>query len=120
MREAERHENSLRLCETLVQEEAVLNKVIQVKVEVMCAWTTLKWSKILLALESKREIEKIIEGDFISSIRSTMEPVENIIKSHNMSTRDLYHEAEAVLQRKEALKKNKSIWLEAFDNNYNE
>ncbi len=102
-----------------MHDETVLSKVIQVKVEVLCAWTTLKWSRILLAMENKAEVEKIIENDFISSIRSTMEPVETIIRSHNMSTRDLYHEAESVLQRKEALKKNKSIWLEAFENNYN-
>lgn len=37
-----------------------------------------------------------------------------------MATRDFYHEAELVLQRKEVLKKNKSVWLQAFENNYNQ
>ena len=54
MREADKHECELRLCENVVKEkdkeEALLGKVISVKVEVMCAWMTIKWAKIVLTL----------------------------------------------------------------------
>ena len=48
-----------------------------------------------------------------------MEPVEHIIKCHNtMATRDLYQYGELVLQRKEILKKNKTVWQEAFETKF--
>ena len=38
------------------KEEALLNKVISVKTEVMCAWMTIKWAKIVLTLEGRTPI----------------------------------------------------------------
>ena len=50
-----------------------------------------------------------------------MEPVEYIIKNINsMALKDLHHYGELVLVRKEILKKNKNVWLEAFEANSNQ
>lgn len=49
----------MKLCETLVKdEETIQNKVKSVKVEVICAWMAFKWTKILMALENRPDIEK--------------------------------------------------------------
>ena len=50
MVEAEKHENELRLCMAVVKEENLLTKVKEVKKEVVCAWLSLKWTKILLTI----------------------------------------------------------------------
>ena len=51
VREADKHESSLRLCETVVKKEQnLLGKVTSVKIEVICAWMTIKWAKIALTL----------------------------------------------------------------------
>ena len=116
MKEAEKHEASLHLCQNLVKEETLLSKVIEVKIEVVCAWLTLKWSKIVLALSESSEIERTLEEEFIRSIRETMEPVEHIIRNHSsMGVRDLQQYGERVLAKKEVLKKNKNVWLEAYE-----
>ena len=41
------------------------NKVIQVKVEVVCAWMAFKWAKIVLGMEGKPAIESEFETDFL-------------------------------------------------------
>ena len=76
MREADKHESELRLCETVVKEkdkeESLLGKVISVKVEVMCAWMTIKWAKIVLTLEGCSQIYNSLQEDYVQSIRGTM------------------------------------------------
>ena len=116
MREADKHESSLRLCETVVKEkdkeESLLNRVIDVKVEVMCAWLSLKWAKIMLTLEKRCQIDKALQEDFMSSIRGTMEMVEYIIRNHmSMATKDLQFYGEKVMTQKMEIKKNKKIWI---------
>lgn len=50
MKEKDKHEGTLRVCESLVKDESIQSKVMEVKVEVICAWMTLKWAKIMLAM----------------------------------------------------------------------
>lgn len=43
-------------CESLIQDETLLSRVVQLKTDVMSAWMTFKWTKILLCLDGKGEI----------------------------------------------------------------
>lgn len=56
MKEAERNRNLLMQCESLIQDETLLSRVVQLKTDVMSAWMTFKWTKILLCLDGKSEI----------------------------------------------------------------
>jgi hypothetical protein len=47
-------------CECLIQDETLLGRVVQLKTEVISAWMTIKWTKIVLCLDGKGEIESII------------------------------------------------------------
>ena len=45
----------------VVKEENLLNKVKEVKKEVVCAWLSIKWTKILLTLEEKVQIDNYLQ-----------------------------------------------------------
>ena len=56
MKEAERNRSLLMQCESLIQDETLLSRVVQLKTDVMSAWMTFKWTKMLLCLDGKNEI----------------------------------------------------------------
>jgi hypothetical protein len=90
--------------------------VVQLKTEVVSAWMTFKWTKIVLCLDGKADIDIELEKECIESIRSVMEPVEKIIKNaKNLASKELHIYGEQVLQRKEVLKKNIRTWLDAWE-----
>lgn len=68
-------------CEGLIQDDTLRGRVVQLKTEVVSAWMTFKWTKIVLCLNGKADIEAELQKEYIESIQSVMEPVEIIIKN---------------------------------------
>ena len=62
----------LAKCEAVLPDQMMISRVAQVKCEVLNAWTNIKWSHIILALDGKKEIDPEIEKDYISSIELTI------------------------------------------------
>jgi hypothetical protein len=56
MKEMEKNKALLMQCECLIQDETLLGRVVQLKTDVISAWMTIKWTKIVLCLDNKGEI----------------------------------------------------------------
>ena len=56
MKEREKNKAMLMQCECLIQDETLLGRVVQLKTDVISAWMTIKWTKIVLCLDNKGEI----------------------------------------------------------------
>jgi hypothetical protein len=85
------------------------------KKEISEAWLALKWGAIASFLYKREQVDQFIQEEFVHTITNLMEAIERIQSVGNvMLVKEVLAIDEEVIIRREALKKNKELWMEAW------